>query len=132
MRETWVQPLVRKIPWRKEWQLIPVFLPGKLHGQRSLMGYSPGGHKELDTTEQLPLTHTGHIQLLRQPSGLLPLLFSLYLSVTVILFLFHDNLLFITPMDYYRKWNPRQWLFTNTLGPRFPPPGVIITLSHHL
>ena len=61
------------------------------------MGYSPGGHKELDTTEQLPLTHTGHIQLLRQPSGLLPLLFSLYLSVTVILFLFHGyNILYLS------------------------------------
>ena len=31
----------------------PVFLPGESHGQRSLVGYSPWGHKELDTTEQL-------------------------------------------------------------------------------
>ena len=30
---------------------IPVFLPGKFHGQRSLVVYSPWGHKELDTTE---------------------------------------------------------------------------------
>ena len=29
----------------------PVFLPGEFHGQRSLVGYSPWGHKELDTTE---------------------------------------------------------------------------------
>ena len=35
------------------WQPIPVFLPGDSHGQRSLVGYSPWGHKELDTTEQL-------------------------------------------------------------------------------
>ena len=41
---------VRKIPWRREWQPTPVFLPGKSHGQRSLMGYSPWGHKELDMT----------------------------------------------------------------------------------
>ena len=34
----------------------PIFLPGESHGQRSLEGYSPWGHKELDTTEQL--THT--------------------------------------------------------------------------
>ena len=33
--------------------LIPVFLPGKLHGQRSLAGYSPWGHKESDMNEQL-------------------------------------------------------------------------------
>ena len=33
------------------WLLTPVFLPGEFHGQRSLAGYSPWGHKELDTTE---------------------------------------------------------------------------------
>ena len=44
-------PWVRKNPWRKEWLLTPVFLPGKSHGQRSLVGDNPGGHKELDTTE---------------------------------------------------------------------------------
>ena len=38
----------RKIPWRKKWRPIPVSLPGKSHGQRSLMGYSPRGCKELD------------------------------------------------------------------------------------
>ena len=36
-------------------QPTPVFLPGEFHGQRSLEGYSPWGHKELDTTEQLTL-----------------------------------------------------------------------------
>ena len=35
-----------------------IFLPGELHGQRSLAGYSPWGHKELDTTEQHTHTHT--------------------------------------------------------------------------
>ena len=39
-----------KILWKKSWQLTPVFLPGKSHGQRSLAGYSPWGCKELDTT----------------------------------------------------------------------------------
>ena len=43
-------PLVGKIPWSREWQPTPVFLPGESHGQRSLAGYSPWGHKELDTT----------------------------------------------------------------------------------
>ena len=37
---------VGKMPWRREWQLIPVFLPGEFHGQRSLAGYSPWGRKE--------------------------------------------------------------------------------------
>ena len=32
---------IRKIPWRKEWLLSPVFMPGEFHGQRSVVGYSP-------------------------------------------------------------------------------------------
>ena len=44
-------PWVGKIPWRRAWQLTPVFLPGESHGQRNLVGYSPWGHKELDMTE---------------------------------------------------------------------------------
>ena len=39
-------PWVRKIPWRREWQPTPVFLPGELHGQRSLVGYISWGCKE--------------------------------------------------------------------------------------
>ena len=42
---------VKKIPWRRAWQPIPVFLPGKCHGQRNLAGYSPYGGKELDTNK---------------------------------------------------------------------------------
>ena len=44
-------PWVGKIPWRRAWQPTPVFLPGEFHGQRSLAGCSPRGHKELDRTE---------------------------------------------------------------------------------
>ena len=44
-------PGVRKIFWRRKGQPTPVFLPGKFHGQRSLVGYSLWGLKELDTTE---------------------------------------------------------------------------------
>ena len=33
--------------WRRKWQPTPVFLPGKSHGQRSLVGYSPWGHKRV-------------------------------------------------------------------------------------
>ena len=46
-------PWVRKIPWRKKWQPTPVFLLEKVHGQRSLEGYSPWCCKELDTTEHV-------------------------------------------------------------------------------
>ena len=51
-------PWVRKISWRRKWQPTPVFLPGKSHGQRSLVGYSPRGLKELDMTERLSM-HAG-------------------------------------------------------------------------
>ena len=44
-------PSVGKILWSRKWQPTPVFLPGKFHGQKSLAGYSPWGHKESDTTE---------------------------------------------------------------------------------
>ena len=55
MWETWV----RKIPWRRKWQPTPVILPGESHGRRSLVGCSPQGRKELDTTERLhSLTHS--------------------------------------------------------------------------
>ena len=46
-------PWVGKILWRRKWQPTPVFLPGNFHGQRSLVGYNPWGHKESDTTEWL-------------------------------------------------------------------------------
>ena len=46
-------PWVRKIPWRRKWQVPPVLLPGNSHGQRSLAGYSPWGRKELDMTGRL-------------------------------------------------------------------------------
>ena len=39
----------------RKWQPTPGFLPWKSHGQRSLAGYSPGGHKELDTTEHISM-----------------------------------------------------------------------------
>ena len=56
-QETGFNPYVGKIPWRREWLPTPVFLPGKFHGQRSLMSYSPWGCKELEMNEQLTLSH---------------------------------------------------------------------------
>ena len=49
-------PWVGKILWRRKWQPTPVLLPGKSHGQRSMVGYSPWGRKESDTTERLHFT----------------------------------------------------------------------------
>ena len=44
-------------PGEGQWQPTPVFLPGEFHGQKSLVGCSPWGHKGSDTTEQLTHTH---------------------------------------------------------------------------
>ena len=52
-----LDPWVGKIPWRRKWQPTSVFLPGKAHGQRRLVGCSLWGHKELDRTEELSM-HT--------------------------------------------------------------------------
>ena len=46
-----------RFPWRRAWQPTPVFLPGEAHGQRSLVGYGPWGHKELDTIEGAQHAH---------------------------------------------------------------------------
>ena len=66
MRDPWVG----KISWRRKWQPTPVLLPGKSHGWRSLVGYSPWGCKESDTTERLhfhfSLTHS-HIFQVKHP-----------------------------------------------------------------
>ena len=53
-------PWVGKIPWRRKRQPTPILLPEKFHGLRSLVGYSPWGRKELNTTEQLHFTSSGH------------------------------------------------------------------------
>ena len=58
MQETWVRSLGREAPLEMEMATTPVFLPGESHGQRSLEGCSPWGHKGSDMTEQLTHTHT--------------------------------------------------------------------------
>ena len=50
-RKRMFNPWVMKIPWSRKWQPTPVFLPGKFHGQRSLVIYSPQGNKELNMNE---------------------------------------------------------------------------------
>ena len=60
MQETWVWFLGWEDPLEKEMATHSsiLALPGEIHGQRSLMGYSPWGYQESDTTEQLTDTHT--------------------------------------------------------------------------
>ena len=51
----WIPGFGRSLREGTSYPPTPGFLPGELHGQRSLVGYSPWGHKESDTTEQLTL-----------------------------------------------------------------------------
>ena len=52
-------PGLGRFPWRRSWQPTPVFLPGDSHGQKSLVSYSPWGHRESHMTEHLSAhTHT--------------------------------------------------------------------------
>ena len=53
-----------RLSCRRKQQPTPVFLPGESHGQRSLVGYSPRGRKELDTSEQLNNNPTLHTSLM--------------------------------------------------------------------
>ena len=48
-----------EIPWRRKWQPTPVFLPGKSHEQRNLVGYSPRGHKRSNMNERLSTYTSG-------------------------------------------------------------------------
>ena len=52
-----VQSLGREDPWKRKWQSTPVFLPGKSHGERTLVGYSPWG---LQSWTRLSMPHTSH------------------------------------------------------------------------
>ena len=58
---------VRKIPWRREWLPTPIFLPGKFHGQRSLVGYSPWDHKNSNMTEWPTLKEMQEMKAERKP-----------------------------------------------------------------
>ena len=59
MQEAWVQSLGRKDPLEKEMATHSSTLPGKFHGWRILVGYSPWGHKESDVTKRL---HMAEVQ----------------------------------------------------------------------
>ena len=60
-QETRVRSLGQEDPLEKAMETTPVFLPGKSHGRRSMVGYNPWDHKSLDMAEQLSMcacTHT--------------------------------------------------------------------------
>ena len=58
LKRCWFDPWVGKIPWRRSWQPTPVFLPGEPFGQRSLVGYSPQGHRVRHNRNYLARTNS--------------------------------------------------------------------------
>ena len=66
-RRHWFHPRVGKmIHWRRKWQPAPVLLPGEAHGQRSLVGYSPWGHKETRLSDPAHI-HTAPSRTVQDP-----------------------------------------------------------------
>ena len=52
--------IIMSLFWRRQWHPTPVLLPGKSHGRRSLVGCSPWGRTESDTTERLHFDFSFH------------------------------------------------------------------------
>ena len=116
-------PWVRKISWRRKWQLIPVCLTGKAQEQKNLVGCSPWGRKESDTIEQLsksvlsPHIHTHN-------------LFILYFTDWPLNSMYTLNSLLSCDMTHSQVLKFKTWTFW---GPLFClPPSPSLPLSHLL
>ena len=94
MWETWIQSMGEEDSLEKEISTHPVFLPRKSQGQRSLMGYSPWGHKEADTTERLTFS------LLVVNSTVYHLLLSSWDTANLLNSLINSNSLAINHLDF--------------------------------
>ena len=89
---------IGKIAWGRKWQPTPVFLPGESHGQRSLAGYCPQGHKQLDKTEVTECVHVHIAPFLRLASG--PLFIPLLMSMSEV---------FSVPFLHFNKTLLHKW-----------------------
>ena len=98
-------PWVGKIPWRRKWPPIQEFLPGKSHGLRNLVGYSPWGCKESDMTERLHFLLHCRQTLLSEPPG---------------------------KLRHFRRWNllPRSFIVHSSLKLKVQP-SVLFFFSPH-
>ena len=109
--EAGVIPGSGRFPWRKAWQPTTVFLPGGSHGQRSLAGYGPWGHKESDTTEVTE--HAVHKQFIL---NIIPELYFSYLFAELLQPLSHirvphlqAQLLLLTQPLGGQRWSTWYW-----------------------
>ena len=96
--------------WRRKWQPTPVLLPGKFHGQRSLVGYSPWGHKELDMTERLHFTSLLPFSLTKPLSKCLLFFLPLCYPTPMVFAVFFLSYFYIClSTGKKRKAQPRSW-----------------------
>ena len=102
-RRPWFHPWVGKIRWRRKWLRTPVFLPEESHGQRSLMGYSPRGHKELAlkrlSTHATWLKCIRYLKLTDQKHGLFTWIWVLVLDL-----LLSEGAIVVTWLHVSRSW----------------------------
>ena len=89
--ETRFNSCVRKIPWRREWLPIPIFLPGEFHGQRSMAGYSPLSRKESDRTERLTFSTLYILTIITTVCLIYSLIFHWHCHISIILHLSYCN-----------------------------------------
>ena len=73
MAVIWTEKSGPDQPWSRKWQPMPGFLPSELHGQRSLAGCSPWGHKESGVTERLSTVYICQPQYSSSPAPISPL-----------------------------------------------------------
>ena len=125
---------IRKISWRRAWKLTLVFLPEKSHGQRNLMGYSPQGRKESDTTEVTWHTcifiYTNRKKSNHSPKCLIyihPHVFS-WVCVSVLCSVMSDSVIpwIVTHQASLSMGFPRQEYWS---GFPLPPPGYLSDLG---
>ena len=117
---------VGKIPWRRKWQPTLVFLPGKSHGQRSLLGYRPWGRRELDKTKRLNHKHNtceGKLKYICIPFSLeigLLIVWYGFFQVFFLCICIHGYELFVAEC-IFQKWSwqhfPSHVLFPNLATP---------------
>ena len=112
-------PWVGKIPWSRKWQPTPVLLPGESHEGRSLVGYSPWGHKESDMTERVTLPYL----ILHFVKGVQGLLLASHKFITTPYFPYLQNLLRILTYPQLR------WLSVCFKEPSYSPGFLQQTLN---
>ena len=100
------QICTRMLDWRRKWQPTPVFLPGKSHGLRMLVGNSPWGRKESHTTKQLHFTQTTRYcaQITNAVGFLFSLFFLCFILDSFYYFVFKNNDLFFYTIKPAISW----------------------------